>query len=747
MLTELKKLTCICCGGELTGKDGKLVCKYCKSTFEEVEKISEEEVLSLNRASTDRNLLRFDEALEEYNLLLKKYPHNEMASWGAFLSDYGIIYEQDYNNEYIPTCHRLNERPVIESPNFAGLSAEHKENANEIEKLRLSIMEKAKKIQPYDVFICYKATEEKRGVSVPTREASWARDIYELLTKKGLRVFFAEKSLAGSNVDYEPHIYSALRSAKLMFVLAGSIEHVNATWVANEWKRYAKYVRDGEEKTLRVVYDFINPYDLPKVLQNKQAIDHNDMGWVEAVQQATDDIFEIKQETPEWQKAMEEMRERMNASAEHGEVIADKYCAKCYAPQAKHIKFCGECGNKEFIVAPDGVKYCLDCGSANQIKQKFCHSCGKNKFVYTKEDYQKEVERREQERLAAEERARQAAEKRERERIAAEERARQAAEKRERERIAAEERAKKTKKIISIVVIALVVIISSVFTIFYIDSCVRNGLTMELSADKSYYIVTDCLEDKMEAIIPDSYNGKPVKKIAKNTFASCSRLTSVTIGNGVISIDSYAFYDCDSLTSVTIGKGVTSIGDSAFSSCESLTSIIIPDSVTSIDKYVFNYCTSLTSITIPDSVTNIGYGAFYNCDSLKRVTIPDSVTSIGGWAFYDCDTLTSLTISNGVTSIGESAFSHCDSLMGVTIPDSVKSISGRAFYSCNNLKSITIGNGVTGIGDSAFYSCDNLTSIKFNGTKELWNKISKGSDWKNEIPATYVQCTDGTVAI
>ena len=72
MPTELKRLTCVCCGGQLEEKDGKLVCKYCKNTFTEVEKISEEEVVALNRATTDRNLLRFDDAFEEYDLLLKK---------------------------------------------------------------------------------------------------------------------------------------------------------------------------------------------------------------------------------------------------------------------------------------------------------------------------------------------------------------------------------------------------------------------------------------------------------------------------------------------------------------------------------------------------------------------------------------------------------------------------------------------------------------------------------------------------
>lgn len=294
MATEWQKLVCSTCGGQLVEKDKKRVCKHCGSAYEAIEKISEEEVVALNRATTDRQLLRFDEALEEYNLLLKKYPDNEMANWGALLCDYGIIYEQDYNGEYIPTCHRLNERPIKQSPYYKKLSAEHKESAEKIERLRCSIAEKAKKIQPYDVFICYKATEEKNGMNIPTRESKWARDIYEKLTNTyKLRVFFAEKSLVGSNIEYEPHIYAALKSAKLMFVLTTSMEHINATWVANEWKRYSKYIRDGEEKTLRVIYDNIEPYDLPKELQKVQAIDHNDMGWDKAVEKATEELFAL----------------------------------------------------------------------------------------------------------------------------------------------------------------------------------------------------------------------------------------------------------------------------------------------------------------------------------------------------------------------------------------------------------------------------------------------------------------------
>ena len=103
--------------------------------------------------------------------------------------------------------------------------------------------------------------------------------------------------------------------------------------------------------------------------------------------------------------------------------------------------------------------------------------------------------------------------------------------------------------------------------------------------------------------------------ILYGAFSGCSSLTSVTIGNGVTSIDDWAFWDCSSLTSVTIGNGVTSIGDSAF-----------------------YYCSRLTSVTIPDSVTSIGNGAFEDCYSLtiycEATRKPSGWES--DWNFTDC---------------------------------------------------------------------------------------------------------------
>ena len=262
------------------------------------------------------------------------------------------------------------------------------------------------------------------------------------------------------------------------------------------------------------------------------------------------------------------------------------------------------------------------------------------------------------------------------------------------------------------------------------------------------------------------------------TFQNCSRLTNITIGNGVTGIGASAFYGCNSLTSVTIPfldsrifddsshvppylrtviiTGGTSIPDRAFYYCTGLTSITIPNSVTSIGDYAFYYCSGLTSITFEEEsqLTSVGYQAFYNCSGLTSITIPNSVTSIGYQAFYNCSGLTSIAVAEGnpqyhnagnclietasktlllgcqnsviptdgsVTRIGGYAFYNCCSLTSVTIPDSVTSIGSSAFRGCSSLTSVTIPNSVTIIGSDAFSGCSNLQYNEYNNAYYLGN--------------------------
>ena len=207
-----------------------------------------------------------------------------------------------------------------------------------------------------------------------------------------------------------------------------------------------------------------------------------------------------------------------------------------------------------------------------------------------------------------------------------------------------------------------------------------------------------------------------VTSIEDLAFNGCTSLTSITIPSSVTSIGYGVFQNCSALTSVTIPESITSIGGSAFAYCTSLTSVTIPDSVTLIGNSAFSVCSSLASITIPDSVTSIEFGTFRDCSALTSVTIPDSVTSIGNEAFYKCKSLTSVTITDGVISIGVDAFSGCSSLTSVTIPNSVTSIGYRAFLNCSSLTSVTISDSVTSIGNNTFSDCTSLKDTYVNIT-------------------------------
>ncbi len=224
--------------------------------------------------------------------------------------------------------------------------------------------------------------------------------------------------------------------------------------------------------------------------------------------------------------------------------------------------------------------------------------------------------------------------------------------------------------------------------------------------DESTKTVTDADTRVTSVTIP---NG--ITSIGEYAFAYCRSLTSVTIPDSVTSIGDCAFDNCKSLTEVTIPGSVTSIGDCAFSSCSSLTGMTIPDSVMRIGASAFNGCTSLTGVTISNSIKSIEKDMFWACHSLTNVTIPKGVTSVGDSAFEFCHNLTSVTIPDGVTSIGEYAFSSCSSLKNVTIPDSVTSIGAEAFRECASLTGVTIPGGVTNIEPSTFQGCTALTGV------------------------------------
>ncbi len=202
-------------------------------------------------------------------------------------------------------------------------------------------------------------------------------------------------------------------------------------------------------------------------------------------------------------------------------------------------------------------------------------------------------------------------------------------------------------------------------------------------------------------------------------------ITKVILEYGVKTIGYNAFHDCSNMIEIVIPDGVTKIEDGAFENCTGLESITIPDSVTEIGNKAFMNCSSLKNVTIPEGVTVIENSTFQGCSNLESVTIPDSVTEIGQNAFWNCTSLESVTIPDSVTEIGQSAFLNCTSLESVAIPDGVTRIEDCAYMCCFSLKSISIPATVEKMYTSFIEFCDNLQDIWYDGTQEMWEKISQ----------------------
>ncbi|MBQ9415835.1 MAG: toll/interleukin-1 receptor domain-containing protein [Clostridia bacterium] len=110
-----------------------------------------------------------------------------------------------------------------------------------------------------------------------------ANDLYYQLKQEGFKVFFARITLEDKlGSAYEPYIFAALNSAKVMVVLGTKPEHFNAVWVKNEWSRYLALVKkSGGKKVLIPAYRDMDPYDLPEEFSHLQAQDMSKLGFMQ----------------------------------------------------------------------------------------------------------------------------------------------------------------------------------------------------------------------------------------------------------------------------------------------------------------------------------------------------------------------------------------------------------------------------------------------------------------------------------
>ena len=589
-----------------------------------------------------------------------------------------------------------------------------------------------------------------------TKDYQLAYDLYNHLSAS-YKVFFSERSLDNIVIrEYEPNIYHALYTAKIMLVLCSDIDYLNSQWVRNEWSRFKMMTRTSAQakSIIPIFIDGFAPEQLPDELRSCQGY-NNDIYLMQKLGSAIKAIINPVDKEAEIAAAIEA---KMNAQMEARMQAQMEALAKQFAGNAQNSQ------NPTLAPQPKVKAPLIPLGTTEIAKEQFRDRQDLTSVVIpngvTKIGYAAFMY---------------------------------------------------CSNLADIVIPDSVTEIES--DAFYGTEWYRNEPEGILYAGKVAYMYRGKMPENTSIALK-----KGTISIAGNLFCDRDTLVSLNIPEGVIRIGAIAFSRCTGLKSVTVPKSLKTIGASAFHSCENLTDIyysgtkaewasikkredkgnkwdactgdytvhctdgdirqtIVPEGTTEIADRAFANRKDVTKAIIPNGVIKIGGYAFDNCTNLTKVEIPNTVTSIGSWAFSGCTGLTSITIPQSVAEIDLGVFKGCTNLSSITVAQgnanfhssgnciittnrelvagcktsiiptdgSVTIIGFSAFLNCSELTEITIPDSVTYIGGFVFEGCTKLLNINFTGTKKQWKKIDKYKDWDRGTGKYIVHCTDGDV--
>ena len=144
--------------------------------------------------------------------------------------------------------------------------------------------------------------------------------------------------------------------------------------------------------------------------------------------------------------------------------------------------------------------------------------------------------------------------------------------------------------------------------------------------------------------------------------------------------------------------------------------------------------------------------------SITDVTSAKLILSGANYGHYGADINSAIRNKSAITFkidmsgcnmqyININLFISCGNVEELVLPSNTIEI--QSSLECRNVKKVTIysndGN-LTNLS-TIFKNCSKLETIRFMGTKEQWNAISRDGEWLHEsAPVTVVTCDDGNVA-
>lgn len=253
-----------------------------------------------------------------------------------------------------------------------------------------------------------------------------------------------------------------------------------------------------------------------------------------------------------------------------------------------------------------------------------------------------------------------------------------------------------------------------------------------------------------------------VRLIGCQAFAGCSKITSMTLPEGLEEIGDKAFQETK-LKGLLLPSTVRFIGEAAFMDC-GLSAIELPQGIESIGESAFSG-NSFTSVVIPEGVIALGSKSFaennklvritYNCIDVRECDAPFRNSSCDRLLIGDRVEIIPDMLMSGVNAgfrevkfpaslrhIGDEAFSMCKSLTTADLPAGIEYIGTRAFFG-TSLTEVRLPEGLAMIGDGAFAEISTLRRVEYN-CRNLESEIVMSSNGSSSaaVPFSKSGCSE-----
>lgn len=237
-------------------------------------------------------------------------------------------------------------------------------------------------------------------------------------------------------------------------------------------------------------------------------------------------------------------------------------------------------------------------------------------------------------------------------------------------------------------------------------------------------------------IIPNTY-----EYIGISTFSNCPNLISVTLDEGLKTINANAFYGNYNLTVIEVPSSVLDIGRNAFGGLlgKTVDTVVYKGSAVGSPWGAFQAIDDISKINDwdVDPVTAKeaemrGISLLTNTHTIQQVlgntqsniVVPTSIDGVRVEqllyeAFINNTYVETIELPSTINSIGVKSFFGCTNLKNINIPYRVRSIEKETFSGVNSDINLIIPNTITSIGLNAF---KDIKEVKYSGT-------ATGSPW------------------